>query len=501
MRPRIVFPLGPQPASLKSPGTPARRGPTESRAVLRIEWLMIALVLLLSGIAVTVANASNHINSDTPLPIVFVHGQLGSAQQFETQAMRFTSNGYPQQLLYAFEYDTSSPLNPVSDLDAFLDAVLGETGAAKVLAIGHSRGTTVWTSYLDDPSFDGPAKVAKYVNIDGRTSEELPGGVPTIGIWGEWNTADSGYNRRGNTNAQIGPDPADNYYFGTKSHTEVTTSAEAFGLMYEFFTGHAPATTDVIPEPPGQVTIAGRAVIFPANVGYPGATVELWRVDAATGHRIGDEPRASFPIGLSGAFGPVKVNGLKHYELAVRRPGDPETIHHFYFEPFSRSDHFVRLNTSLPNQGLEVFVPNDAGRTNLVVTRQREFWGDQGSQSDLLKIDGLNVLQPNTSPREGVNLALFAHDDGLDGETDLDKGELFPFNILTFLTAVDVATFASPDASGTVSISDDPRGSGNVTVLNVPNWPSDIHRIGVQFRDDDQEIERFTDPALGPRGR
>ncbi|MGW8369222.1 MAG: hypothetical protein ACWGPN_11160, partial [Gammaproteobacteria bacterium] len=170
-------------------------------------------------------------------------------------------------------------------------------------------------------------------------------------------------------------------------------------------------------------------------------------------------------------------------------------------EPFSRSDHFVRLNTSLPDQGLEVFVPNDAGRTNLVISRQREFWGDQGSQSDLLKIDGLNVLQPNTSPREGVNLALFAYDDGLDGETNLDKGELFPFNLLAFLTAVDVATFASPDASGTVAVSDDPRGSGNVTVVNVPNWPSDIHRISVQFRDDDQEVERFTDPALGPRGR
>lgn len=481
----------------------AHNQPRDRRSAFACLPLMAHIALLVLVVAATTANASNHVNGDgsAPLPIVFVHGQSGSAQQFETQAMRFTSNGYPQRLLYAFEYDTSSATNPLADLDAFLDAVLKQTRAGKVYAIGHSRGTTVWTTYLDDPSFDGPGKVAKYVNIDGRTAPDLPGGVPTIGIWGEWNTADSGYNRRGNTNAQIGPDPADNYYFGTKSHTEVTTSAEAFAVMYEFFTGDAPGTTNVIPEPPGQVTIAGRAVIFPANIGYPGVTVELWRVEAATGHRIGDEPRASFPIGLSGAFGPVKVNGLKHYELAVRRPGVPETVHHFYFEPFSRSDHFVRLNTSLPGQGLEAFVPDDPGRTNLVITRQREFWGDQGSQSDLLLIDGLNVLQPNTSPRVGVNLALFAYDDGLDGVTDLDKGELFPFNLLTFLTAVDVAILSSPDASGTVAVSDEPRGSGNVTLLNVPNWPSDIHRITVQFRDDDQEIERFTDPALGPRGR
>jgi hypothetical protein len=136
-----------------------------------------------------------------------------------------------------------------------------------------------------------------------------------------------------------------------------------------------------------------------------------------------------------------------------------------------------------------------------VITRQREFWGDQGSASDELRIDGLNIALPNTSPRTGVNLAVFAHDDGLDGATDLDKGELFPFNLLTFLTAVDVATPASPDGSGTVRVSDDPRGSGNVTIVNVPNWPSDRHRITVQFRDDDQDVERFTDPALGPRGR
>jgi pimeloyl-ACP methyl ester carboxylesterase len=497
--PRLV----PRTAVLPSPRTTRRPVLVAARTVSVVHSLLVALAILALGVVVTVASAATHANGDgaAPLPIVFVHGQSGSAQQFETQAMRFTSNGYPQALLYAFEYDTSSSVNPLAGLDAFIDAVRTATGAERVYAVGHSRGTTVWTTYLEDASFDGPEKVARYVNIDGRTLPHLPGGVPTIGIWGEWNTADSGYNRRGNTNAQIGPDPADNFYFGTKSHTETATSAEAFAVMYEFLTGHAPATTDVVPEPPGQVTVAGRAVIFPANVGYPGATVEVWRVDPATGHRIASGPQATIPIDASGDFGPLKLNGLKHYEMAVVRPGDPQTIHHFYFEPFSRSDHFVRLNTSLPNQGLEAFVPADAGRTNLVITRQREFWGDQGSASDELRIDGLNIALPNTSPRTGVNLAVFAHDDGLDGATDLDKGELFPFNLLTFLTAVDVATPASPDGSGTVRVSDDPRGSGNVTIVNVPNWPSDRHRITVQFRDDDQDVERFTDPALGPRGR
>ncbi len=465
---------------------------------------LLAMVLLALG---TLTAAADDLR-----PIIFVHGQSGSAQQFETHAMRFTSNGYPQSMLFAFEYDTNVGTNPLGDLDAFIDGVLARTGADGVYAVGHSRGTSVWTGYLDDPAFDGPAKVLRYVNIDGRSPPELPGGVPTIGIWGEWNTADSGFNRRGNTNAQIGPDPAANYYFGTKSHTEVATSAEAFALMYEFFTGAAPRTTDVIPEPPGRVTVAGRAVIFPENVGYDGATVELWRVDPATGARIGKRPRETFAIDASGDFGPVGVNGTKHYELAVLRPAtalSPATVHHFYFEPFSRSDHFIRLNTSRPGESLEAFLPRDPAYTNLVISRQREFWGDQGGASDQLLIDGLNIALPGITPRAGVNLAVFAYDQGgpgfpplpPDGVTDLGKGELFPFTLVTFLTAADVSIAASPDATGRVAVTDVVRGSGRASTINVPNWPSDVNRITVQFRDDDQEIEAFTDPGLGPRGR
>jgi hypothetical protein len=179
-------------------------------------------------------------------------------------------------------------------------------------------------------------------------------------------------------------------------------------------------------------------------------------------------------------------------------------VHHFYFEPFGRSNHFVRLNSSRPNTSLEVFLPRDPRFTNLVITRQRDLWGDQGTNSDQLLVDGLNVLTARTSPRVGVNLAFFAFDagpGGPDGATDLDKGELPPFNLLTFLTAADVSIAASPDASGTVAVTEVARGSGRASTINVPNWPADLHRISIQFRDDAPAVERFTDPNLGPRGK
>jgi hypothetical protein len=469
-------------------------------AVHRVLRRIVALLVIV-GLVMTVsvqAGAGRPARVDAFLPIVFVHGQTGSAQQFETQAMRFTSNGYPQHLLYAFEYDTNQAVNPLADLDAFVDAVLAETGAAQVYAIGHSRGTSVWTSYLDgEGGVDGSDKVAKYVNIDGRSPEQLPGGVPTIGIWGEWNTAGSGFNRRGDTDAQIGPDPAANFHFGDKSHTEVATSAEAFAVMYEFLTGRSPRTTDVVPEPPGRVTIAGRAVLFPENVGYVGSTVEVWRVDPSTGHRIGSRPRATFPIDETGAWGPVRVNSHWHLELAIVRPG--VGVHHTYTEPFLRSDHFVRLNTSLPDGPLDLITPDSDDTTNLVILRMKEWWGDQGVNSDRLLIDGLDVVVPSTSPRAGVNLAVFVHDDGLDGVTDLGKGELFPFNLLSFLTAVDVSIPASATGSGSIAVTEDPRDGGDPAVLNVPNWPSSTDAVSVQFRDYSQVAERF--PGGRVRGR
>lgn len=466
---------------------------------IRVVRTVVALCAVAAALSAQVGGSIHTAGASAPaptqiqpdlLPIVFVHGQTGSAQQFETQAMRFTSNGYPQELLFAFEYDTNQPVNPIQDLDAFIDDVLAETGSSEIYAIGHSRGTSVLTEYLTGTAgVDGSQKVAKYVNIDGRSPDELPGGVPTIGIWGEWNTAGSGFNRRGDTDAQIGPDPADNFHFGSMSHTEVATSAEAFAVMYEFLVGEPPETTDVVPEPPGQVTVAGRAVLFPANVGYAGSVVEVWKVDRRTGHRIGQQPRASFPIDESGDFGPVRVNSRQHYEFAIVRPG--EGTHHFYFEPFIRSDHFVRLNTSLPGSDLDAIIPDSDETTNLVITRMREFWGDQGNANDQLSIDGVDVIRPDTSPRSGVNLAVFVQDDGLDGETDLDKGELFPFNLLSFLTAVDVSIPASPDGSGVVTIVETPRSGAEPAVINVPNWPSDTDPVSVQFRDYDQADATF----------
>ena len=467
--------------------------------LLRVVLSVMVAFGLLASQAGCSDSSNNNIQRPQPevMPVVFVHGQSGSAQQFETQAMRFTSNGYPQNMLFAFEYDTSKDDNPIGDLDAFIDAVLAQTGANQVYAVGHSRGTSVWTSYLDDPAFTGSEKVARYVNIDGRSPEELPGGVPTIGIWGEWNTANSGYNRsEDNSNAQIGPDSENNFYFGEKSHTETATSSEAFALMYEFLTGVASATTEVTPVSSGTVNVAGRALLFPENLGYAGSTVQVWEVELETGQRRTEEPLTSFEIGASGFFGPVELKGGGNYEFALLRPATEsypkQSVHHFYAAPYHHDNYFLRLLSSFPGESISAFIPSADDATGVLALRQKEFWGDQGASSDQLFIDGLNVLTPQISPREanegaGVNIAVFVFDDESDKITNLEKGELFPFNGLTFLTACDVFTPAVAGGTGSFEVVLVSRGENEIRV-NVPNRPSiDIpsdHRNTVMFRDD-----------------
>ena len=70
---------------------------------------VFAVTLLVAGLAAGPAHALR--------PIVFVHGGSGSGAQYETQAMRFASNGYPASYVRVHEYDSIfSHQHPGADL-------------------------------------------------------------------------------------------------------------------------------------------------------------------------------------------------------------------------------------------------------------------------------------------------------------------------------------------------------------------------------------------------
>ncbi len=157
----------------------------------------------------------------------------------------------------------------------------------------------------------------------------------------------------------------------------VATSAGTFAQFYEFFTGRAPRTTDVAAERRGRITVSGEANLFPSNIGAEGATLQVWKVDADTGARRGRRPEATFEIGADGAWGPFRASRRQHYELVLNR--DDGSAHHFYAQPFLRSDHLVRLLTSEPGTGIDVLRDKSDNHSSLTITRYMELWGDQAT--------------------------------------------------------------------------------------------------------------------------
>jgi hypothetical protein len=458
---------------------------------LTVAAVMVLILIGLCFFSTPASAKKNAVDTSAIMPIIFVHGSGGSGAQFESQSMRFTSNGYPANLLFAFEYNTSMPDTEgsaarMARLDAFVDTVLTSTGADKVYLMGHSRGTTESLTYLGVPAH--AAKVAKYVNIDGRTATTLPGGVPTLALWAMrgWS-----YNP---ANEIVG---ATNVFIPNQTHVEVATSAESFVEMYKFFTGNPPATDQIVPEPPGQVRLTGRAMYYPQGTGVGDGTLEIWEVNGDTGARISNRPKATYTLSGSGftdgAWGPFKAQGLKHYEFVIVREG--ARPHHFYFQPFMRSNYFIRLLTS-PSGGIGDLMERNMDSAALVITRNKEFWGNDTVSNDILTINGTNVINAATCPVIKVPgftgvIGIFAYDRYLNGLTDV-SAPIPTFFAVGFMTGVDIYMPATDPPDGTISLVLTPRGGGGKTqVVNIANWESLDHSVSVPFNDFLQEVIAF----------
>jgi hypothetical protein len=58
-----------------------------------------------------------------------------------------------------------------------------------------------------------------------------------------------------------------------------------------------------------------------------------------------------------------------------------------------------------------------------------------------------------------------------------------PFGGTPFLTAADLYVKADPYGRGTVRLTERAREWGRTSTIAVPNWPSILHPVTVQFKD------------------
>lgn len=428
---------------------------------MRARWLLAALALLLA-IGAPAAEA----RGSKLTPMVFVHGGAGSGAQFGSQGLRFTSNGYPRSYIRVLEYDSTTAIANLATIHARLDALIAQTkqqtGKPKVDVLGHSLGTTVMHQYLADPA--RAANVRRYVNIDGRTSATPPGGVPTLALWAG----------RGTAGREIGG--ATNVTIPNQTHVEVATSVQSFVEMFKFFTGRAPRHNIVREK---WITLSGRAQLFPENVGVGDRTLEIWELKRRSGKR--KKRVATIDVADDGSWGPVRgLRSGRRYEFALLLPGS--TVHHLYFEPFVRSDHLVRLLTSQPGGGVNLVIERSPRHSAVTIVRYKELWGDQGAESDVLAVNGTNVLNAATAPITKRVIGMFAFDVGSDGVSNTAVPHPLLFS-LPFLSGVDLFMPAAQPPSGKVTVALRSRGTGRLRRVTFPNFPSSTDSVSVGLND------------------
>src|SRR5438128_11710669 len=151
-----------------------------ARAAARLLVAAVATIAPLLSVATAHASTFNHNG------IIFVHGIEGSGAQFESQAMRFTSNGYPHDRIDEVDYNSTRAVGDKSQVFEQIDAAVAEmkahTGRKQVDIVAHSLGTSVMYAYLTEgeKAAERKANVGHYINVDGQA--ENPG-VPTLAVW------------------------------------------------------------------------------------------------------------------------------------------------------------------------------------------------------------------------------------------------------------------------------------------------------------------------------
>jgi pimeloyl-ACP methyl ester carboxylesterase len=460
---------------------------------LRLFSSIVAFLILLAGVFMAGSlTPTTAVAGEPLLPIVFVHGFNGSAAQYETQALRWASNDYPNVVTGIDRI--SSLVVPTNDqLDAFFDAVMAETGDSQIYVVAHSAGTAIMVGYLNS-SPERSAKVAKYINIDGAS-----GTAPLFNCPGNPSPVNC-LNIARNPASTMGPNNIHPIDYG---HTQCVTSDESFVWQYEFLTGQEPATTLVLPEPPGLVEIAGRALNYPANTGIEGATLQLWKVNPATGVRKSSTPDVEVVLDATGNFGPWPVNGQQRYEInVIRQSVTGPRQNHFYYETFLRSNYLLRLNISPIGSTLSETIRQYTGpHTGVSVVRQKEWWGDNlvnPANVDVLNIttttpsgveEAGNVVTGGTASHSASTISMIMFDVGNDGVTHTDS--LVPLG--PFLAGLDVYMPAPADLpNGRVTFASQQRGTVYPQVINTPNWSMEAdHFMTVTFRDYAQGINTW----------
>lgn len=327
-------------------------------------------------------------------PVLFVHGNGDHAALWITTLWRMESNGLPRERMLAINFtdplarsddkveqpNRSSTEDQRRELGEAVKELQRRTGAQRIALVGSSRGGYSIRNYIKN---GGGADISHAVLC----------GVPNHGVY-DWDDGPGGeFNGRGPflrglnegesevtagtaflTLRSDGIDKfaqadgrfvgkpgtptgvtsegpalkgATNLVLGALDHREVAFHPRAFREIYKFIAGREPSRIEIVPEAEvklsGLVTGAHGGAV--TNRPISGATVEIYRVSADTGERIGG-PIHSSQTGADGRWGPAQVEPAWYLEIVLASAGSTTT--HIYRSPFPRSSGVVHLRAARP---------------------------------------------------------------------------------------------------------------------------------------------------------
>src|ERR1700710_2991167 len=349
-------------------------------------------------------------------PILFVHGNGDQAALWITTLWRMEHTGIGRDRMLAInsadplarsddavaQPNRSSTEDQRRELGEAIKELKRRTGAARVALVGNSRGGNPIRGYIknggttdvshavlcgvpnhgvydwDDGlggEFNGRGPFLRGLN---EGESEVTPGTAVLALRSDgmdkYAQPDGRFVGKPGTPTGITSDGpalkgATNLVLGAVDHRETAFHPRAFREIFKFIAGREPVLIAIAPEP--VVTLSGLVTATPGGIQtnrpVPGASVEVYRVSADTGERIGG-PIHSSQTGADGRWGPAKAEPTWFLEIVLTSAGSATT--HFYRSPFPRSSDIVHLRAA------RALGPADAGAGAVVLmSRARGFFG------------------------------------------------------------------------------------------------------------------------------
>ena len=362
-------------------------------------------------------------------PIVFVHGFMGSGDNWSGQIQRFNSNGFCGDRLFVFDWNSFSGKNNVPSLDNFINTILAKTGAANIDLVGHSAGGKLCYDYLSDSS--RATKVGHYVHTGSFPMKHAAGRngeVPTMNIYSTDDKVLSG-------GADI--TGAVNVKLSGYDHLQTATGKETFEAMHNFFTGHAPLYKDIVATENAYKHAGLKGVVLGENKMLSGDSIRVFAIDPRTGkHRpVKDKATVYDQWKNLDSAGAMDLLLLKdsYTEIELRPKGGRRMF--YYLEPLARDNNNIYLRV-LPVAGMAAAMlgklPADDQQVALVI-----FTANNAviAGRDSLAIDDHVLSLPALMPAAKTSVACFVFDDG-DG---ISSGKpLKSLGAAPFISGVDI---------------------------------------------------------------